>query len=79
MENRQNTHVFKLDYTFYLNMAFLVISGYLVYLVFFKKKDVKHNMSEMAPKSPLLVRVLKYIAFVCYIWLAGGLAVKFLL
>ncbi|KKN60674.1 hypothetical protein LCGC14_0529430 [marine sediment metagenome] len=75
----QDSEYFKIDYTFYLNLAFLAISGYLVYLGFFKKKDVAHNMSEMAPKSPLLERVLKYIAFVCYIWLAGGLIVKFLI
>ncbi len=74
----EDSEFFKIDYTFYLNMAFLAISGYLVYLGFFKKKDVEHSMSEMAPKSPLLERVLKYIAFVCYIWLVGGLLVKFL-
>ena len=75
----EDSEFFKIDYTFYLNMAFLAISGYLIYLGFFKKKDVEHSMSEMAPKSPLLERVLKYIAFLCYIWLAGGLIVKFLL
>ncbi len=73
----EDSEFFKIDYTFYLNIAFLVISGYLVYLGFFKKKDVKHNMSEMAPKSPLLESVLKYAAFICYAWLAGGLMVKF--
>ncbi|WP_405380187.1 permease [Maribacter sp. LLG6340-A2] len=73
----QDNEHFKIDYTFYLNMAFLAISGYLVYLGFFKRKDVEHSMSEMAPKSPLLETVLKYAAFICYIWLAGGLIVKF--
>ena len=68
---------FKLDYTFYLNIAFLAISGYLIYLGFFKKKDVEHSMSEMAPKSPLLESILKYAAFTCCVWLAGGLIVKF--
>ena len=75
----KDSDYFKIDYTFYLNLIFLGISGYLVYLGFFKKKDVEHTMSEMAPKSQLLERVLKYIAFVCYIWLAGGLMVKFFL
>ena len=74
----QDSTYFKIDYTFYLNMAFLAISGYLVYLGFFKKKDVEHNMSEMAPKSPLLEKTLKWAAFACYIWLAGGMAVKLL-
>ncbi len=73
----QDSAYFKIDYTFYLNIAFLVISGYLVYLGFFKKKDVDHSMSEMAPKSQLLENVLKYAAFICYAWLAGGLIVKF--
>jgi len=73
----QDSEFFKIDYTFFLNITFILISGYLVYLGFFKKKDVDHNMSEMAPKSPLLEKVLKYIAFACYLWLAGGLIVKF--
>ncbi|MGJ8667584.1 MAG: permease [Patiriisocius sp.] len=73
----QDKEHFKLDYTFYLNIAFLAISGYLIYLGFFKKKDVKHSMSEMAPKSPLLETILKYVAIACYIWLAGGLITKF--
>ncbi|MGB7395137.1 MAG: permease, partial [Pricia sp.] len=73
----QDSEFFKLDYTFYLNLAFLAISAYLVYLGFFKKKDVDHNMSEMAPKSDLLEKILKYAAFCCYFWLVGGLAVRF--
>jgi len=73
----QDSEFFKIDYTFYLNIAFLAISGYLIYLGFFKKKDVEHSMSEMAPKSQLLETILKYAAFICYVWLAGGLIVKF--
>jgi uncharacterized membrane protein YraQ (UPF0718 family) len=72
----QDSDYFKLDYTFYLNLAFLAISSYLIYLGFVKRKDVEHTMSEMAPKSPLLETVLKYVAFTCYIWLAGGLLIK---
>ncbi|PVW13486.1 permease [Marixanthomonas spongiae] len=73
----QDSEYFKIDYTFFLNIAFLLISGYLVYLGFFKKKDIDYNMSEMAPKSQLLENILKYAAFICYLWLAGGLLVKF--
>ncbi len=75
----QDSTYFKIDYTFYLNLAFLAISGYLIYLGFFKKKDVDHNMSEMAPKSPVMEKTLKWAAFACYIWLAGGIVVKFLI
>ncbi|ALM22112.1 permease [Nonlabens sp. MIC269] len=74
----QDKEHFKIDYTFFLNLAFLAVSGYLIYLGFYKKKDVEHSMSEMAPKSPVLEKVLKYAAFVCYIWLTGGLIIKFL-
>lgn len=69
---------FKIDYTFFLNLAFLAVSGYLIYLGFFKKKDAEHSMSKMAPKSPLMESILKYAAFICYIWLAVGLIIKFL-
>jgi hypothetical protein len=67
-----------IDYTFYLNLALLAISGYLIYLGFFKKNDVDHQMHAMAPKSKVLKTALKYTAFVCYAWLVGGLLVKFL-
>lgn len=73
----QNMEHFKIDYTFYLNVAFLAISGYLIYLGFYKRKDVEHSMSEMASKSDLMENILKYASFICYAWLAGGLIVKF--
>lgn len=72
----QDSDYFKVNYTFFLNLAFLAISGYLIYLGFFKRKDIMH-MKEMAPKSKTLENTLKYAALVCYIWLAGGLVVKF--
>lgn len=72
-----DTQHFKINYTFWLNIAFLIISGILIYLGFYKRKDVE-RMKEMAPKSQLLESVLKYAAFICYAWLAGGLVVKFL-
>ena len=75
----QDSEYFKINYTFYLNLVFLAISGYLIYLGFFKKKDVKSKMGEMAPKSQLLENILKYAAFISYIWIASGLIVKFLI
>jgi len=74
----QDSEYFKIDYTFFLNIAFLAVSGYLIYLSFFKKKDVDHSMSEMAPKSQLLESILKYAAIICYVWLVGGLILKFI-
>ncbi|WP_417609878.1 permease [Owenweeksia hongkongensis] len=67
---------FELNYTFYLNLAFLALSGFLMWLGFSKFKEM-HYMKEMAPKSKLLEQVLKYLALLCYLWLAGGLVVYF--
>ncbi|WP_296620098.1 permease [Marivirga sp.] len=67
---------FQLDYSFYLNIIFLIISGVLVYIGFFKGKDVMHH-KEMAPKSPLLEKTLKYLAFAAYFWLAIGIAINY--
>ena len=69
---------FQFNYTFFMNIGFLIISGILVYLGFFsKQKDISY-MKEMASKSPLLEKVLKYLAFVSYFWLAGGILVKYI-
>ncbi|MGB7785932.1 MAG: permease [Salinimicrobium sp.] len=67
---------FKIDYTFFLNLGFLIFSGILIYLGFFKRKDVKH-MKEMAPKSELVERIMKYLAFICYAWLVAGWVIRF--
>ncbi|WP_224488629.1 permease [Robertkochia flava] len=75
----QNREFFKLDYTFFLNLAFLAISAYLVYLGFFKRKDVGHSMGEMAPKSEVLEQVLKYLSFVCYLWLGVGIVLRYII
>jgi len=69
---------FKIDYTFFLNTGFLIVSGMLLYFGFIRGKDVMHH-SEMAPKSPVLEKTLKWLAFICYAWLAGGLVVKFVI
>ena len=68
---------FSVDYTFFLNLAFLAISGLMIYLGLFKGKDV-HYHKEMAPKSPLLEKTLKWIAILSYFWLAIGIVLKFI-
>ncbi|WP_421824890.1 permease [Flagellimonas oceanensis] len=68
---------FAIDYTFFLNLAFVALSGLMVYFGFFKWKNVKHH-KEMAPKSPLMENILKWIAMVCYVWLAIGIVLKFM-
>ncbi|MEC7771818.1 MAG: permease [Bacteroidota bacterium] len=68
---------FSVDYTFFLNIAFLAISGIMIYLGLFKGKDV-HYHKEMAPKSPLLEKTLKWIAILSYFWLTIGIVLKFI-
>jgi len=67
---------FKFNYTFYLNIGFLIISGILVYLGFFSKHKDLSYMKEMAPKSKWLEKLLKYLAIISYVWLAVGLIIK---
>ncbi|MEQ8623882.1 MAG: permease [Vicingaceae bacterium] len=68
---------FKIDYGFYLNLLFLVISGVLVYLGFFsKRKKMHHHNHKMASKGRLFESALKYLSIICYAWLAIGLALK---
>lgn len=70
---------FKINYTFFMNIGFLMVSGILVYLGFFSKhKEISH-MKEMAPKSKTLESVLKYLAIVSYIWLAIGIVIKLII
>ncbi|QSE98774.1 permease [Fulvivirga lutea] len=73
----ENDH-FAIDYTFYMNLGFLLISGALLYFGLIKGKDVMHH-KEMAPKSPLLEKILKWLALTCYLWLAVGLLLKFVI
>jgi uncharacterized membrane protein YraQ (UPF0718 family) len=66
---------FSIDYTFVLNIAFLVASGILIYFGFSKRKNVKHH-KEMAPKNPMLEKVMKWVALSSYIWLSIGIVLK---
>lgn len=70
---------FEINYTFFLNIAFLVISGIFAWLAFGKKdKGGHHHHHEMADKGAIET-VLKYLAIISYLWLLGGLLVKFFL
>lgn len=68
---------FSINYTFFLNVGFLLLSGVLLYFGFFTENKVKHH-KEMAPKSPLLEAVLKWVAVVCYVWLSIGILIKYI-
>lgn len=65
---------FKLDYTFYLNIAFLLASGVLAFFSIKYKKMAGH---EMADKG-MVERILKVLALASYVWLLGGLIIYFI-
>ncbi len=69
--NLTEREFFSLDYTFFLNLAFLIGSALLVYHGFFRYPDLKYH-KEMAPKSELMERTLKWIAYLCFGWLLIG-------
>lgn len=75
----EQSEFFKVNYTFYLNIAFVVVSGILIYLGFFKTKKHEHHMHEMAPKSPWLEKTLKYLALASYLWLSIGVVLKYII
>ncbi len=65
---------FKLNYTFYLNLAFLLLSGGLWWLSQ-RMQHEDHDGMEMADKGAL-EKVLKVLAYISFLWLAGGLVIK---
>lgn len=76
----QDQKHFQINYTFFLNMAFLAISGLFIWFKTKKPKDMDmeghHHGHAMADKGKL-EGVLKVLAIVSYIWLAGGLVVRY--
>ncbi|GAA4282246.1 permease [Gaetbulibacter aestuarii] len=75
----ESSDYFQWNYTTFLNIGFLIVTGYLVYIGFFKHKDVKQGMGHMAPKSQLFEKILKILAMICYAWLIIGWILKFLI
>ena len=60
---------FKVDYTFFLNILFLALSGLAVFL-HLKNKDGNGGETNLSEK------ILFWIAMIAYIWLAGGVLLK---
>ena len=67
---------FELDYSFFLNLFFLLVTGVLICFGLYNGKDINYH-KEMASKSPLLEKILKWLAFLSYAWLYAGLILKF--
>ncbi len=62
---------FKFNYTFYLNMAFLFLSGVLLYAN--KKWKGGHGHHDMADKGKTIEQVLRVLAYICFAWLFAGI------
>src|SRR5699024_2278731 len=60
-----NQDHFSINYTFYLNVIFLLITAVLIWLNFRSKKDEKSHHHEEDHKNRLEV-ILKYLAFASY-------------
>jgi uncharacterized membrane protein YraQ (UPF0718 family) len=69
------TQRFAIDYTFFLNLAFLAITGVLAWLAFGGKSDTKHGHHHHGEGRNIVEQVLFWLAMASYVWLAGGLLV----
>ena len=65
---------FKVDYTLFLNLGFLVVTGVLAWL--WRSTDADTEGGSMADKG-WLERLLFWLAMASYLWLAGGLVAHF--
>ncbi|MBE9129277.1 MULTISPECIES: permease [unclassified Coleofasciculus] len=75
-QSAAQTQRFAIDYTFFLNLGFLAVTGVLAWLRFGGDKK-KGGMHHGGGKSSIIERVLFWLAIVSYIWLAGGLMATF--
>ena len=66
------TERFAFDYTFFLNLAFLGITGVFAWLHLSKRRENGHTGGG---KGSVLERILFWLALASYAWLAGGLFV----
>lgn len=66
---------FAIDYTFFLNLAFLAVSGVLAWLRFGGESENHHHHGGGGGGQDVIETVLFWLAIVSYIWLAGGLIV----
>lgn len=70
------TQRFAIDYTFFLNLAFLAVTGVLAWLRF--SSEQKHEGMDHGGggKQGILEKILFWLAIASYVWLAGGLIVS---
>ena len=73
-ESLNDRDFFKVDYTLFLNLGFLAVTGVLTWL--WRSTDADTSGGSMADKG-WLERVLFWVAMASYLWLAGGVVVGF--
>lgn len=64
---------FAIDYTFFLNLIFLGITGFFGWLHFGKAKEKSHHQHHHGDQKNIIEKVLFWLASLAYIWLVGGL------
>ena len=64
---------FKLDYSFYLNLGFILVTGLMIWLSRVKKSSMDHQMADKGWVEKLLF----WLSMVAYGWLAIGLLIQF--
>jgi uncharacterized membrane protein YraQ (UPF0718 family) len=67
---------FEVDYTLWLNVAFLAVSGLLAWLWYSSDAEPEHG--EMADKG-WIEKLLLVLAIASYVWLAGGVITHFVI
>ncbi|UII25475.1 permease [Fulvivirga maritima] len=78
-QGMQDQEHFKINYTFFLNIAFLAISGLLIWFKSKKPKDGGHHHGHAMADKGKLESILKVLAIIAYIWLLGGIIIKYAL
>lgn len=74
-EGAAQTERFAIDYTFWLNLVFLAITGVLAWLRWGDKNNKK--MHHGNGKQSIIEKILFWLAILSYFWLAGGLVATF--
>jgi len=69
------TQRFAIDYTFFLNLVFLAITGVLAWLAFGNKSEGKPGHHHHGGRRSIMEQVLFWLAIAASLWLAGGLLV----
>lgn len=65
---------FKIDYTFFLNIAFVAVSGVMLWLTRTEKKQQSHEHHHGGSETSWSDWILSMLAYASFAWLAFGLA-----